>query len=104
MLRYFHHHGLLERHVTDDMLTWRASGGFSIDASVHIAGASMSIIAFITDPAPVRSILSYLDLPTRPVGGESLVCCEIADLSQFGKSRRRCGIGYVSRGGAPFPR
>ena len=30
--------GLLERHVTDDMLTWQASGGFSIDASVHIAG------------------------------------------------------------------
>jgi len=29
--------GLLERHVTDDMLTWQASGGFSIDASVHIA-------------------------------------------------------------------
>jgi len=29
-------------------------------------GASMSIIAFVTDPVPVRSILSYLDLPTRP--------------------------------------
>ena len=29
-------------------------------------GASMSIIAFITDPVPVRSILAYLDLPTRP--------------------------------------
>ena len=29
MLRYFHRHGLLERHVTDDMLTWQASGGFS---------------------------------------------------------------------------
>ncbi len=26
----------------------------------------MSIIAFITDPVPVRSILSYLDLPTQP--------------------------------------
>ena len=26
----------------------------------------MSIIAFVTDPVPVRSILSYLDLPTRP--------------------------------------
>ena len=31
-----HRHGLLERHVTDDMRTWQASGGFSIDASVHI--------------------------------------------------------------------
>ncbi len=29
-------------------------------------GASMSIIAFLTDPVPVRSILFYLDLPTRP--------------------------------------
>ena len=29
-------HGLLERHVTDDMLSWQASGAFSIDASVHI--------------------------------------------------------------------
>ncbi|MCH7530511.1 MAG: transposase [Gemmatimonadetes bacterium] len=36
VLRYFHCHGLLERHVTDDMLNWQASGGFSIDASVHI--------------------------------------------------------------------
>jgi len=37
VLRYFYRHGLLERHVTDDMLTWQASGGFSINASVHIA-------------------------------------------------------------------
>ena len=37
MLRYFRRHGLLERHVTDDMLSWQAAGGFSIDASVHIA-------------------------------------------------------------------
>ena len=36
VLRYFHCHGLLERHVTDDMLTWQASSGFSIDASVYI--------------------------------------------------------------------
>ena len=31
-------------------------------------GASMSIIAFVTDPVPVRSILTYLDLPSRPPG------------------------------------
>ena len=30
------------------------------------SGASMRIIAFVTDPVPVRSILSYLDLPSRP--------------------------------------
>ncbi len=29
-------------------------------------GASMTIIAFVTDPVPVRSILNYLDFPTRP--------------------------------------
>ncbi len=29
-------------------------------------GTSMSIIAFVTDPVPVGSILSYLDLPTQP--------------------------------------
>ena len=29
-------------------------------------GGSMSIIAFITDPIPLRAILSYLDLPSRP--------------------------------------
>ncbi len=26
----------------------------------------MSIIAFVTDPVPVRSILTYLDLPSLP--------------------------------------
>ena len=26
----------------------------------------MSIIAFVTDPVPVHSILTYLDLPSRP--------------------------------------
>jgi hypothetical protein len=26
----------------------------------------MSIIAFVTDSVPVRSILTYLDLPSRP--------------------------------------
>ena len=29
-------------------------------------GASMRIIAFVTDPVPVRSILTYLDLASRP--------------------------------------
>ncbi len=29
-------------------------------------GGSMSIIAFVTDPTPVRSILTHLDLPSRP--------------------------------------
>ena len=38
----------------------------SCRSSARPVGASMSIIAFITDPVPVRSILSYLDVPTQP--------------------------------------
>ena len=29
-------------------------------------GESMRIIAFISDPVPIRSILTHLDLPSRP--------------------------------------
>ena len=54
VLRYFHRHGWLERHVTDDMLTWQASGGFSIDASVHI-------------PARDRAGLERLFAPFSPI-------------------------------------
>ena len=54
VLRYFHPHGLLERHVTDDMLTWQASGGFSIDASVHIAAR---------DRAGLERLLRYCARP-----------------------------------------
>lgn len=38
VLRYFRHHDLLDESTTTDMLTWQASGGFSIDASVRIEG------------------------------------------------------------------
>ena len=54
VLRYFHRHGLLERHVTDDMLSWQASGGFSIDASVHIAAR---------DRAGLERLLRYCARP-----------------------------------------
>ena len=54
VLRYFHRHGLLERHVTDDMLTWQASGGFSVDASVHIAAR---------DRAGLERLLRYCARP-----------------------------------------
>ena len=54
VLRYFHRQGLLERHVTDDMLTWQASGGFSIDASVHIPGR---------DRAGLERLLRYCARP-----------------------------------------
>jgi hypothetical protein len=30
--------GLLDQHTVDDMLTWQASGGLSLDASVRIHG------------------------------------------------------------------
>jgi hypothetical protein len=54
VLRYFQRHGLLERHVTDDILTWQASGGFSIDASVHIAAR---------DRAGLERLLRYCARP-----------------------------------------
>ena len=54
LLRYLHRHGLLERHVTDDMLTWQAAGGFSIDASVHIAAR---------DRAGLERLLRYCARP-----------------------------------------
>ena len=54
VLRYFHRQGLLERHGTDGMLTWQASGGFSIDASVHIPGR---------DRAGLERLLRYCARP-----------------------------------------
>lgn len=38
ILRYFRRRGLLDEADTFDMLTWQGSGGFSVDASVRIAG------------------------------------------------------------------
>ena len=54
VLRSFCRRGLLERHATDDMLTWQASGGFSIDASVHIAAR---------DRAGLERLLRYCARP-----------------------------------------
>ena len=38
VLRYFRRHGLLDEADAHGMLSWRGSGGFSIDASVRIEG------------------------------------------------------------------
>ncbi|MCJ7796826.1 MAG: transposase, partial [Thermoleophilia bacterium] len=38
VLRAFRGRGLLEQDVVSDMLTWQASGGFSVDASVRVEG------------------------------------------------------------------
>ena len=38
VLRSFRRRGLLEEHAATDMLTWQASGGFSVDASVRVEG------------------------------------------------------------------
>jgi hypothetical protein len=38
VLQYFRRHDLLDPSTTADMLTWQGTGGFSIDASVHIEG------------------------------------------------------------------
>jgi hypothetical protein len=39
VLRLFQRRGLLDEHTVEDMLTWQASGGFSLDASVRIHGS-----------------------------------------------------------------
>jgi hypothetical protein len=39
VLRLFRRRGLLDEHTVEDMLTWQASGGFSLDASVRIHGS-----------------------------------------------------------------
>ena len=36
VLRYFRRQGLLDERDAADMLTWKGSGGFSVDASVRI--------------------------------------------------------------------
>lgn len=38
VLRHFVRRGLLEDYVAHDMLTWRGTGGFGVDASVRIPG------------------------------------------------------------------
>ena len=56
--------GLLERRVTDDMLTWQAAGGFSIDASVHIAGH---------DRAGLERLLRYCAHRLEPASGRCAI-------------------------------
>ena len=68
---------LLERHVTDDMLTWQAYGGFSIDASVHIAAR---------DRARARTTLALLcpsSLRPRTARGCQLRCDQEASASSI---------------------
>jgi hypothetical protein len=38
VLRLFQRRGLLDDHTVADMLTWQASGGFTLNASVRIHG------------------------------------------------------------------
>ena len=54
MLRYFRTHGLLDEADAHGMLSWRGSGGFSIDASVRIEGE---------DRAGVERLLRYCARP-----------------------------------------
>ncbi len=65
VLRYFHRHGLLERHGTDDMLTWQASGGFSIDASVHIAARDRAGLERLLRRVPTRDGWPVLPSPSN---------------------------------------
>ena len=43
VLRYFRTHGLLDEADAHGMLSWRGSGGFSIDASVRIEGGECTV-------------------------------------------------------------
>jgi Putative transposase/Transposase zinc-binding domain len=54
VLRYFRTHGLLDELDARDMLSWQGSGGFSIDASVRIAG---------DDRASLERLLRYCARP-----------------------------------------
>ncbi|MCH7879538.1 MAG: transposase, partial [candidate division Zixibacteria bacterium] len=54
VLRYFHRHDLLDEVDAHGMLSWQGSGGFSIDASVHIEG---------DDRAGVERLLRYCARP-----------------------------------------
>jgi hypothetical protein len=69
ILRYFLRHDILERHVTDDMLTWQGTGGFSVDASVRVDG---------TDRSGLERLVRYFARPPfalerlQPYGSEPL--------------------------------
>ncbi len=54
VLRYFRTQGLLDEADANGMLTWRGSGGFSIDASVRIEG---------DDRAGIERLLRYCARP-----------------------------------------
>jgi hypothetical protein len=54
VLRLFQRRGLLDEHTVEDMLTWQASGGFSLDASVRIhasdAGGRERLLRYCARP------------------------------------------------------
>src|SRR5690606_16770526 len=54
VLRAFRRRGLLDDATADDMLTWQATGGFSVDASVRIEG---------DDRAGVERLVRYCARP-----------------------------------------
>ena len=83
VLRYFHRHGLLERHVTEDMLTWQVSGGFSIDASVRIAAR---------DHAGLERLLRFCNSSLGPEHPNAItVGQDYQELQAMMKSEERSG-------------
>ena len=54
VLRLFLRRGLLDEHTVEDMLTWQASGGFSLDASVRIHGSDATGRERLLSTAPGR--------------------------------------------------
>jgi hypothetical protein len=55
VLRYFRRHGLLDEADAHGMLSWRGSGGFSIDASVRIEGEDRAGVAQARTGRPHRA-------------------------------------------------
>jgi hypothetical protein len=54
VLRLFQRRGLLDEHTVENMLTWQASDGFSLDASVRIHGSDSAGRARLLRPGTRR--------------------------------------------------
>jgi hypothetical protein len=65
VLRLFLRRGLLDDHTVADMLTWRAAGGFSLDASVRIDRSPDGRERLVLSPLDFLAALARLIPPPR---------------------------------------
>lgn len=84
ILRYFRRHGILEPHVTDDMLTWQGTGGFSLDGSVRVEG---------TDRAGLERLVRYLARPPFALSAGARYQHHVPTRSTPGPGCIRRGVG-----------